>query len=330
MTDNGQYNKKVANKLFEIAAKLDKASAKLDATAATLAHSIATMNSQQPVSPQLNLPRPRPLASTPPLNYRPISGESSIATLPRNATHEEQKAHAKHMSHNYEPGVEVLRDALDLAKRNSFPEDDTTYRDPKHNHSRSRLGGKKITNKTKKRTYKKSKKSYKKSKKSYKNKRSVKRGGVTSVQTYPVAFTISISHIPNIEEPRSFQIVLNSNQTGRDLIDEMNRLLDEDVIPLTNEEKKFPRKLVFPNGTQVKYDDRLEFYWSDTLILPLKNDDSLIAAAPVARAAAAPVARAAVARAVARAARAAAARAAPPDAPAAPPNAPPNAPAVVV
>ena len=155
-------------------------------------------------------------------------------------------------------------------------------------------GGKKRTKKRtvrRKRTYKKSKRSsYKKSKRSYKGKRSVKRGGVTSDQTYPVTFTISIPYKPNEEEPRSFQIVLNSNQTGKDLIDEMNRLLNRGVIRLTKKERNFPRKLAFPDGTPVKYNDRLEFYWSDTLILPLKNEDRLIAAAPVAAAAAAPVA----------------------------------------
>lgn len=302
MTDNGQYNEEVANQLLAIAVKLDTASAKLDATAATLADSIATMNSQQLVSPpQLHLLSPslRPLASTPTSNSRPISvsEESSIATLPRNATHEEQKAHAEYMSRNYESDVEDLRAALDLANRNSFSKGDPTCRNP--NHSRSRFGGKKITNKTKKRTYKKSKRSsYKKSKRSYKkSKRSVKRGGVTSDQTYPVTFTISIPYKPNEEEPRSFQIVLHSNQTGKDLIDEMNRLLNRGVIRLTKKERDFPRKLVFPDGTPVKYHDRLEFYWSDTLILPLKNEDRLIAAAPVAAAAAAaaPVARAAAA-----------------------------------
>lgn len=271
MTDNGQYNEEVANELLAIAVKLDTASAKLDATAATLAHSIATMNSQQLVSPpQLNLPSPslRPLASTPTSNSRPISGESSIATLPRNATHEEQKAHAEYMSRNYEPHLEDLRAALDLANRNSFSTDDSTYRNS--NHSRSRLGGKKITNKTKNRTYKKSKKSYKKSKRSYKGKRSVKRGGVTSDSTSPVTFTISIPHTANIEEPRSFQIVLNSNQTGKDLIDEMNRLLNRGVIRLTKEERKFPRKLVFPDGMPVKYNDILGNYQSHTINLPLK------------------------------------------------------------
>ena len=212
MTDNDQYNEKVANELLAIAVKLDTASAKLDATAATLADSIATMNSQQLVSPpQLHLLSPslRPLASTPTSNSGPISEESSIATLPRNATHEKQKAHAEYMSRNYESDVKDLRAALDLADRNSFSKGDPTCRNP--NHSRSRFGGKKITNKTKKRTYKKSKKSYKKSKRSsykkskrtYKSKRSVKRGGVvTSVSTYPVAFTIRIPHTPNIEEPR--------------------------------------------------------------------------------------------------------------------------------
>ena len=54
MTDNGQYNEEVANQLLAIAVKLDTASAKLDATAATLADSIATMNSQQLVSPPPN------------------------------------------------------------------------------------------------------------------------------------------------------------------------------------------------------------------------------------------------------------------------------------
>ena len=155
MTDNGKYNnKEVAKKLEATASRLDEASKKLEATASRLAHSIASMNSERLVSPpQLHLPSPslRPLASTPTSNSRPISvsGESSIATLPRNATHEEQKAHAEYMSRNYEPDVEYLRDALALANRNSFSRDDTTYRDPKHNHSRSRLGGKKITNKTK-------------------------------------------------------------------------------------------------------------------------------------------------------------------------------------
>ena len=291
MTDNDQYNEKVANELLAIAVKLDTASAKLDATAATLADSIATMNSQQLVSPpQLHLLSPslRPLASTPTSNSRPISvsKKSSIATLPRNATHEEQKAHAEYMSRNYESDVEDLRAALRLANRNSFSTDDPTCRNP--NHSRSRFGGKKITNKTKKRTYKKSKKSYKKSKRTYKSKRTVKRGGVvTSVSTYPVAFTIRIPHTPNIEEPRSFQIVLHSNQTGKDLIEEMNRLLDSGVIRLTKEEKEFPRKLVFPDGMPVNYEDKPGFYWTHTLILPLKNEDRLIAADPVARAAAA-------------------------------------------
>ena len=159
-------------------------------------------------------------------------------------------------------------------------------------------GGKKRTKKRtvrRKRTYKKSKRTYKskrsyKGKRSYKSKRSVKRGGVTSDSIHPITFNISIPYKPNEEKPRSFQIVLNSNQTGKDLINEMNRLLNRGVIYLTEKEKKFPRKLVFPDGTPVKYNDRLEFYWSDTLFLPLRNDDRIIAAAPVARAAAAPVA----------------------------------------
>ena len=293
MTGNGRYNKEVANALLAIAVKLDTASAKLDATAATLADSIATMNSRQLVS-QTALAEPVfatiGIHSTPTSNFSPISSvseESSIATLPRNATHEEQKAYAEYMSRNYESGIEDLRAALGLANRNSFSNGDPMCRNTNHQ-SRSRLGGKKITNKTKKRTYKKSKKSYKKSKRSYKGKRSVKRGGVTSVPTYPVTVTISIPHTPNIEKPRSFQIVLKSNQTGRDLINEMNRLLDEGVIYLTKKEREFPRKLVFPDGRPVNYEDRLCNYWiHTTLILPLRNDDSLIAAAPVGRAAAA-------------------------------------------
>ena len=144
-------------------------------------------------------------------------------------------------------------------------------------------GGKKRTKKRtvrRKRTYKKSKRSsYKKSKRSYKSKRSVKRGGVTSDQTYLVTFTISIPYKPNEEEPRSFQIVLNSNQTGKDLIDEMNRLLNSGVIRLTEEERTFPRKLVFPDGTPVNYDDILGGYWTHTLILPLKNEDRVDPAA---------------------------------------------------
>lgn len=306
MTGNGRYNKEVADKLLAIAVKLDTASAKLDATAATLADSIATMNSQQLVS-QTALAEPVfatiGIHSTPTSNFSPISSvseESSIATLPRNATHEEQKAYAEYMSRNYESGIEDLRAALDLANRNSFSNGDPMCRNTNHQ-SRSRLGGKKITKKRtvrRKRTYKKSKRSsYKKSKRSYKGKRSVKRGGVTSDSIDPITFTISIPYIANREKPRSFQIVLNSNQTGKDLINKMNLLLNRGVIYLTKKERDFPRKLVFPDGTPVKYHDRLEFYWSDTLILPLKNEDRLIAAAPVAAAAAAaaPVARAAAA-----------------------------------
>lgn len=53
----------------------------------------------------------------------------------------------------------------------------------------------------------------------------------------------------------------------------MNRLLNSGVIPLTNEERIFPRKLVFPDGMPVKYDDILGGYWTHTLILPLRNED---------------------------------------------------------
>jgi hypothetical protein len=84
-------------------------------------------------------------------------------------SYEEQKAATEHGLNYYEPTLADLKADLALSVRNSFSGDDPTCRGP--NASRSRFGGKKITNKTQKRTYKKSKRSCKKSKRSYKKRK---------------------------------------------------------------------------------------------------------------------------------------------------------------
>ena len=263
MTASRKYDK-LAGKLFEAANTLDKAAEKLDATAATLAQSTSTMKSQRLVStPQMHLLSPslQHLASRPTLNYRPISvpGESSITTLPPNATDKEQKAYAEqkahdalkeraeYMSRKYEPTVENLREDLALAQARSFAKDDGTERGS--NYSRSRLGGKKITNKTKKRSYKKSKRSYKKS----------KRGGATA----PITFTI----VKGNSDELLLEVQLQSNQTGKDLYEQVNQWLDQHPDMLTDAEKVGQRKLVTDNDVEVIYTDNLSKFQSPTKLI---------------------------------------------------------------
>jgi hypothetical protein len=237
MTAYRKYDK-LAGTLFEAADKLDKAADKLDATAATLAQSTST------------------------LNYGPISvpEESSITTLPPNATDNEQKAHAalkaatEYGLNKYEPTLAVLKADLALAEARSFPTGDPTCRNP--NDSRSRLGGKKITNKTKKRSYKKSNKSYKKSKRSYKKS---KRGGATA----QITFTIVKG---NSNDPL-LEVQLEPNQTGKDLYERVTEWLDQNPHMLTDAEKIGQRKLVTDNNFEVKYTDNLSKFQSPTRLI---------------------------------------------------------------